>query len=109
MATLRATASATLGSIQTAMDTTTKTINTVAIGIDMAHSWAQKEQQKQAANSKHDVRIIEHEALAQAAQRLSDVNLELSKYANKSNEHKQALANALAFLQDPNAKLELKI
>lgn len=99
MASFRSSITAALGTVQTTADTVTKTISTVAIGVDMAYNWAALEQQKQLASQKYEVKFVEKEAKNKAAMRLAELNMEAAKYMAKDAMHHAAYEAALAELE----------
>ena len=99
MATFRASITSALGTVQTTADAVTKSISTVAVGINMAHDWASMEHLKQQATQKHELKFVEKEALKKAAMRLSDLNIEVAKYMAKDPMHHAAYTEALAELE----------
>lgn len=99
MASFRSSITAALGTVQTTADTVTKTISTVAIGVDMAYNWAALEQQKQLASQKYEVKFVEKEAKNKAAMRLAELNMEAAKYMAKDTMHHAAYEAALAELE----------
>lgn len=99
MASFRSSITAALGTVQTTADTVTKTISTVAIGVDMAYNWAALEQQKQLASQKYEVKFVEKEAKNKAAMRLAELNMEAAKYMAKDAMHHTAYEAALAELE----------
>lgn len=99
MASFRSSITAALGTVQTTADTVTKTISTVAIGVDMAYNWAALEQQKQLASQKYEVKFVEKEAKNKAAMRLAELNMEAAKYMAKDAMHHAAYEAALADLE----------
>ena len=99
MASFRSSITAALGTVQTTADTVTKTISTVAIGVDMAYNWAALEQQKQLASQKYEVKFVEKEAKNKAAMRLAELNMEAAKYMTKDAMHHAAYEAALAELE----------
>lgn len=99
MASFRSSITAALGTVQTTADTVTKTISTVAIGVDMAYNWAALEQQKQLASQKYEVKFVEKEAKNKAAMRLAELNMEAAKYMAKDAMHAAAYEAALAELE----------
>ena len=99
MASFRSSITAALGTVQTTADTVTKTISTVAIGVDMAYNWAALEQQKQLASQKYEVKFVEKEAKNKAAMRLAELNMEAAKYMAKDAMHHAAYEAALVELE----------
>ena len=100
MASLRNTVSSTLGTVVTAADAVTQSINTAVIGVDMLNKWAQNEQAKQKANLKYDAAIVEKEAKQRALMKITDLNLEVANYISKSDVHATAWAQAEAELTE---------
>lgn len=99
MASFRTSVSSLLGTVATTADTLTQTVSTVAIGVNMAHSWAALEQQKQLASQKYEVKFVEKEARNKAAMRLAELNMEAAKYMAKDAMHHAAYEAALAELE----------
>ena len=83
MATFRTTITSALGTVSTTAEALTKTVSTVAIGVDMAHDWASMERLKQQATNKHELKFVEKEAKNKAAMRLAELNMEAAKYIAK--------------------------
>ena len=100
MASLRNTVSSTLGTVVTAADAVTQSINTAVIGVDMLNKWAQNEQSKQKANLKYDAAIVEKEAKQRALMKITDLNLEVANYISKSDVHAAAWVQAEAELAE---------
>lgn len=94
MASLRNTVSSTLGTVVTAADAVSQTINTAVIGVDMLNKWAQNEQSKQKANLKYDSALVEKEAKQRALMKITDLNIEVANYISKSDVHAAAWAQA---------------
>ena len=99
MASFRSSITAALGTVQTTADTVTKTVATAAIGVDMLHTWAALEKQKQLASQKYEVKFVEKEAKNKAAMRLAELNMEAAKYMAKDAMHHAAYTEALAELE----------
>ena len=99
MATFRTTITSTLGTVATTAEALTKTVSTVAIGVDMAHDWATMERLKQQATNKHELKFVEKEAKNKAAMRLAELNMEAAKYMAKDAMHHAAYEQALAELE----------
>ena len=99
MATFRTTITSALGTVTTTAEAITKTISTVAIGVDMAHDWATMERLKQQATNKHELKFVEKEAKNKAAMRLAELNMEAAKYMAKDQMHAAAYEAALAELE----------
>lgn len=99
MASFRSSITAALGTVQTTADAITKTISTVAIGVDMAHDWANMERLKQQATNKHELKFVEKEAKNKAAMRLAELNMEAARYMAKDAMHHAAYTEALAELE----------
>lgn len=99
MATFRTTIASTLSTVHTTAEAITKTISTVAIGVDMAHDWANMERLKQQATNKHELKFVEKEAKNKAAMRLAELNMEAAKFMAKDAMHHAAYTEALAELE----------
>ena len=101
MATFRTTITSALGTVSTTAEALTKTVSTVAIGVDMAHDWATMERLKQQATNRHELKFVEKEAKNKAAMRLAELNMEAAKYMAKDAMHHAAYEAALAELEAP--------
>ena len=99
MATFRTTISSTLGTVTTTAEAITKSVSTVAIGVDMAHDWATMERLKQQATNKHELKFVEKEAKIKAATRLAELNMEVARFMAKDQMHHAAYTEALAELE----------
>ena len=99
MATFRTTISSTLGTVTTTAEAITKSVSTVAIGVDMAHDWATMERLKQQATNKHELKFVEKEAKIKAATRLAELNMEAARFMAKDQMHHAAYTEALAELE----------
>ena len=99
MATFRTTITSTLGTVSTTAEALTKTVSTVAIGVDMAHDWATMERLKQQATNKHELKFVEKEAKIKAATRLAELNMEVARFMAKDQLHAKAYEEALAELE----------
>ena len=99
MATFRTTITSTLGTVSTTAEALTKTVSTVAIGVDMAHDWATMERLKQQATNKHELKFVEKEAKIKAASRLAELNMEVARFMAKDQMHHAAYTEALAELE----------
>ena len=100
MASLRNTVSSALGTVVTAADAVTQTIDTAVVGVNMLNAWALNEQAKQKANLKYDSALVEKEAKQRALLKITDLNLEVANYISKSEVHAAAYAQAEAELEE---------
>lgn len=108
MASFKTSAKAAFTTVATTLDATTKTINAVAMGADMLHSFMEAELQDQRVGYKLNSGTRTAEQVIQAKQAIADLQVNAANYIKKSAEHAAAYQSASTYVDGIVAELGIK-
>lgn len=107
MATARLTIGSLLGTVTTAAETVTSTLNVVSLSVGMANAYVAKAAHEQQHRHRNDAELFTSRLVIEGAQAETEMNLEVIKYCKKSDEHQKLFAKAYEkYAKLHNLKLE---
>ena len=108
MASFKTSARAAFTTVATTLDVATKTVNTAAIAVDMAHAFMEAELQDQRVGYKLNSGTRTAEQVIQAKQAIADLQVNAANYIRKSAEHAAAYASASTYIDEIVSELGIK-
>ena len=98
MASFKTSAKSAFTTVATTLDATTKTINAVAMGADMLHSFMEAELHDQRVGYKLNAGKRAAEQVIEAKQAIADLQVKTAAYIKKSAEHAAAYQSASNYI-----------
>ena len=98
MASFKTSARAAFTTVATTLDVATKTVNTAAIAVDMAHAFMEAELNDQRVGYKLNAGTRAAEQVIQAKQAIAELQVNAANFIKKSAEHAAAYASASTYI-----------
>lgn len=108
MASFKTSARAAFTTVATTLDVATKTINTAAIAVDMAHSFMEAELHDQRVGYKLNAGTRAAEQVIAAKQAIAELQVNAANFIKKSSEHAAAYASASTYIDSIVDELGIK-
>lgn len=108
MASFKTSAKAAFTTVATTLDATTKTINAVAMGADMLHSFMEAELHDQRVGYKLNAGKRAAEQVIEAKQAIAELQINAANFIKKSEEHAAAYASASTYIDSLVEELGIK-
>ena len=108
MASFKTSARAAFTTVATTLDVATKTVNTAAIAVDMAHAFMEAELHDQRVGYKLNAGTRAAEQVIAAKQAIADLQVNAANYIKKSAEHAAAYQSASTYIDTIVSELGIK-
>ena len=108
MASFKTSARAAFTTVATTLEAATKTVNTAAIAVDMAHAFMEAELHDQRIGYKLNSGTRTAEQVIQAKQAIADLQVNAANYIKKSADHAAAYQSASTYIDTIVSELGIK-